>query len=294
MTYHPYSQKEYGEVIAFLGKLYQTDRERLYWLPGRWEYATYLCSPLFQERGYDNWEPYIQIIRDSGSIVGLVSSENPDHNAYVHTHPDYKHLEDELIAWAENTFATEKITVWSLVNDIHRNKVLMSRGYKKEGISDYWNWCDIGQYEPKVSIPDRYTIASYNDGFDLSSRIDCSSRAFGSKGFSKDVYHHMQRAPHYDPSLDLAIKDNESVVSLCTVWVDPENNLAMFEPVATAPEYQRKGLGTALLNEGLRRLKERRIGTAYVGSTGDWRKSFYYQAGFRESIEGKPWTKVRL
>lgn len=104
-----------------------------------------------------------------------------------------------------------------------------------------------------MSLPGRYTIASFRDGFDLSSRINCSSKAFGSKDYSKNVYYYMQKAPNYDPSLDLAVLDNEVVVSLCTAWVDPENNLAMFEPVATAPDYQRKGLGTAILHDGIRR-----------------------------------------
>ncbi len=291
MTSHPYTDEDYDEVIEFLEKLYRLDRDRPYWLPGRWEYATYLCSPLFQERGYPDRKEFIRIVRDGDSIVGLINSENPDHNAYVHTHPDYRYLEDELIAWAEKTFKTDKLSVWSLEDDAHRTEILKSRGYQKEEIGEYLNWCDLKNHEPRVSLPGGYTIASFKEGFDISSRIDCSAKAFNSNGYSKYVYYSMQQAPSYDPALDLVIKEGEVVVSLCTIWTYPGNNLACFEPVATAPEHQRKGLGIAILNEGMKKLKERNIKTAYVGSSGDWRKSFYCKAGFTQAVLCRPWTK---
>jgi hypothetical protein len=109
----PYTKDQYDEVIDFLGRLYRADTAKPYWLPGRWEYASYLCSPLFRERGFPDWEQFIRIIRDRGSVVALVNSENPDHNVFVHTHPGYRHLEDELIDWAEQTFETETISVWA-------------------------------------------------------------------------------------------------------------------------------------------------------------------------------------
>jgi len=291
MTSHPYADEDYEEVIEFLSTLYRADSARPYWLPGRWEYATYLCSPLYRERGYPDWREFIRVMRDNGSIVGLVNSENPDHNAYVHTHPDFKYLEDALISWAEESFRTDTLSVWALDDDAYRKEILESRGYVKEEINDYLSWCELEHYEPKVSLPGRYAISSYEDGFDLSSRIECSAKAFRSTGFSKEVYYYMQQAPNYDPALDLVIQDEGAVVSLCTIWVDRHNDLAYFEPVATAPEPQRRGLGVAILNEGMRRLKARNVKKAYVGSSGDWRKSFYYKAGFTRSVLCNPWTK---
>ena len=79
MKSYNYTDKDYDEVVEFLGELYQLDDRRPYWLPGRWEYASYLCNPLFSERGYPDWKQYIRIVRDGNSIVGLANSENPDH-----------------------------------------------------------------------------------------------------------------------------------------------------------------------------------------------------------------------
>lgn len=294
LSWQQYQDEDYQEVIDFLSLLYRMDITKPYWLPGRWEYATYLCSPLFRERGYPDWKRFIRLVREEGRIVGIVNSENPDDDVFIHTHPDYKHLEGDLLGWAENNFETEAITVWSLAADNYRNELLIDRGYKKQELNDYLNWCKLDEYEPTVRLPEGYVIASYKDGFDLSSRIRCSARAFDSREFSIDVYRFMQSAPDYDPALDLVVKYGGNVVSLCTFWVDPANNLAYVEPVATAPEHQRKGLGRALLNEGLKRLKSSNIGTAYVGSTGDWRRSFYRSVGFTESVLCKPWTKREI
>jgi predicted N-acetyltransferase YhbS len=291
MTAGPYTIEQYDEVVDFLCSLYRADSKRPYWLPGRWEYATYLCSPLFKERGFPGWDRFIRIIRDNGSIVGLVNSENPDHNAFVHTHPDHRHLEEELIAWAEQTFETDTISVWALNGDDYRARLLKTRGYVKEDKPDYLNWVHLERFEPVVSFPKGYTIASFDEGFDLSSRIECSAKAFGSQPFSKEVYFAMQKAPNYDPALDLVVKNRGTIVSLCTIWKDLRNELGYFEPVATHPEHQRRGLGRAVLNEGMRRLKERNVKTAYVGSAGDWRRSFYRAVGFAESVLCNPWAK---
>jgi predicted N-acetyltransferase YhbS len=287
----PYNNEEYGEVIDFLGKLYRLDRERPYWLPGRWEYATYLCSPLFLERGYDDWRRYIRIVRDNGAIVGLVNSENPDHNVYVHTHPDFRALEGELIDWAEQSITTEKISVWTMDDDTRRKELLRSRGFVKEEGSECLNWCSLARHEQVVKLPGGFKIASYKDRFDIASKIECSAKAFNSTKYSEEVYRHMQQAPSYNPALDLVVLEKDTVVSLCTIWVDKKNELACFEPVATAPEYQRRGLGLAILNEGIQRLKEMNIKRAYVGSSGDWRRTFYKKAGFAQSVLSNPWTK---
>ena len=54
----------------------------------------------------------------------------------------------------------------------------------------------------------------------------------------------------------------------------------MFEPVCTRKAYRKKGLGKAMIIEGLRRLKAMGAKKAYVESYGEDRKSFYNKAGF--------------
>ena len=52
-------------------------------------------------------------------------------------------------------------------------------------------------------------------------------------------------------------------------WPDTELSLAQFEPVGTDPDFQRLGLGRAVLLDALRRLEQSGITDARVMTNGD-------------------------
>jgi predicted acetyltransferase len=53
--------------------------------------------------------------------------------------------------------------------------------------------------------------------------------------------------------------------SACTIWFDGVNGVGLFEPVGTHPDFQGKGLGKAVMAEGLRRMKAAGMTRAIVG-----------------------------
>ena len=60
----------------------------------------------------------------------------------------------------------------------------------------------------------------------------------------------------YRRDLDLVVVAPEGeLAAFCTIWYDDVTRNGYFEPVGTSPSYQRKGLGKAIMSEGLRRLK---------------------------------------
>jgi len=68
--------------------------------------------------------------------------------------------------------------------------------------------------------------------------------------------------------------------------------LAWFEPVATHPEHQGKGIGKAIILEGLKRLKELGAKTAYVSTRGLNQSKFYKSVGFIEFDKYREWVKL--
>ena len=145
-------------------------------------------------------------------------------------------------------------------------------------------------------MPDFFEVKSFVDEVNLDHRIECAAKAFGSsEKFPNKVYHRMQEAPNYDPFLDLYITyKKDKIVSFCTIWKDIDNNLGYFEPVGTDPNFQKKGLGKAILNEGMKRLKEMNIKRACVGAYEDERKAFYNSSGFTERVLHRPWKRVGI
>ena len=56
-----------------------------------------------------------------------------------------------------------------------------------------------------------------------------------------------------------------AIAAFCTIWFDDVTPSAYFEPVATVPAHRRRGLGRAVMTEGLRRLQRLGATTAFVG-----------------------------
>jgi ribosomal protein S18 acetylase RimI-like enzyme len=74
----------------------------------------------------------------------------------------------------------------------------------------------------------------------------------------------------YDPDLDVvAVAPSGRIGSFCIVWPDPVTKIGLFEPVGTHPDFQRRGLGKAVMLEALRRLKARGMTDARVCTLAD-------------------------
>ena len=76
-------------------------------------------------------------------------------------------------------------------------------------------------------------------------------------------------------------------VSYAGTWYEGANRYAYVEPVATDPDYRRRGLGRAAVLEGLRRCAALGATVAYVGSD----LAFYRALGFEVMHTDRCWTK---
>jgi ribosomal protein S18 acetylase RimI-like enzyme len=94
----------------------------------------------------------------------------------------------------------------------------------------------------------------------------------------------MAHASGYDPSLDSVVVTPEGgVAAAALAWLDVENKVGEFEPVATHPAFQRQGLGKAVLLRGLAEMRDRGMTSAIVqtNATNDAAIALYQSVGFR-------------
>ena len=78
------------------------------------------------------------------------------------------------------------------------------------------------------------------------------------------------RSPVYDPDLDIvAVASDGHIGAFCIVWIDPVNQVGLFEPVGTHPHFQRQGLARAVMLEGMRRLSQAGMKQAIVSTFED-------------------------
>jgi mycothiol synthase len=154
--------------------------------------------------------------------------------------------------------------VWAPGADTLRQGILTRRGYTKQGDPAYQWRRDLDGTIPDAPVPPGYTIRSLGDGLELLERCYASGLGFHQGDIKIAVenrddptwYCNIQTAPLYRRDLDLAaIAPEGAIASFCTIWFDDVTRSAYYEPVATVPTHQRRGLGKALLTEGLRRLQ---------------------------------------
>ena len=76
-----------------------------------------------------------------------------------------------------------------------------------------------------------------------------------------------------------------------TIWFDDVTRSAYFEPVATVPAHQRRGLGKAVMTEGLRRLQRMGATLALVGGYSPGLMRLYRSVMGPEHELNEPWVR---
>ncbi len=72
------------------------------------------------------------------------------------------------------------------------------------------------------------------------------------------------------------------------MWYERVNGIAYVEPVATDPDYRRKGLGKAAVLDGIRRCGDVGATAAYVATD----RQFYRSIGFKKRYVKNAWLKL--
>src|SRR4051812_3731093 len=124
-------------------------------------------------------------------------------------------------------------------------------------------------------------------GDDLRPRTSVTRAAFRvDKPVDRYVaeYEAFTRSPAYPRGWDL-VAWAASRAAACTIaWPDPVSGVGNFEPVATHPDFLRQGFATAVMRDGLRRLRDAgmRRAVVYTVLDNDAGIALYRSVGFRE------------
>jgi ribosomal protein S18 acetylase RimI-like enzyme len=104
----------------------------------------------------------------------------------------------------------------------------------------------------------------------LAERVATHRAAFDPSTVTVDSYRQVRACWPYRHDLDVSVVDPDgTVVAACLAWYDDGNRAGLLEPVATRPEYERRGLAGAACTEALRRLRSAGATVATVVARGD-------------------------
>lgn len=173
-----------------------------------------------------------------------------------------------MLAWAEGlalelarAAGAAKVSMfWVAPADAWRVGWLEARGYRVE-MEDTALARPLQGEIPLGHEPDGFTVRSCSGLDEVEERARAVYGAFGSSAdFERYVerFRRFMQSPVYSPDMDVvAAAPDGRIAAFCITWADDLNRVGLFEPVGTYPDFQRKGLGRAVMLEGLRRLQAR-------------------------------------
>ena len=264
-----YNEKDYGRLRDFFRQVFLINQRLEHsWHVARLDYWRWhlvlncqICEPM--EKSLTIWESEDQQI--AGVLLPVGQGEIRLH---VHPHMRSAELEREMLQEAERYLpallesGAGMLYLPVFSDDVMRQEILAQQGYLKvEGLAHHW-WRDLDHPIPEMTPPAGYLIRSMGAESEHPARSWASWRAFHSdepqEAYDGDWswYRNVQAAPLYRQDLDIvAVAQEGEIAAFCTIYYDEFTRAAVCVLVGTAAEHWRRGLGKAVMLEGMRRLQ---------------------------------------
>ena len=137
------------------------------------------------------------------------------------------------------------------------------------------SWMDADERAPATDVAG-FTIV------DRVARATCPHPMIARNGELVDS--RLRQCSLYDPTLDLAVEDNDGTVAgYALFWFDPVTLVGLLEPMRVEDDYYRRGLGRMLMTHGLDRLARKGARRLKVGFESDAARGLYFGGGFVQS-----------
>lgn len=198
-----------------------------------------------------------------------------------------------MIEWAQRRLRGRGAVGW--VADTDSELVAYLEGEGSEVVrTDYWYRWDLDTTPvPAPSLDAGWTIRNVEGEHEADNRRRASHAAFNStmdESMHLDRYLRFMRSPVYEPTRDLvAIAPDGTIASFIVWWPDP-SGIAQIEPFGTHPDFQRRGIGRALIHYALRQMRDAGMTTTRVMT---WDKEdstgFYEGVGFEVVGAARDW-----
>ena len=286
---------DYHRVRQLLVESYALNGRLHNWGLDRWDVFRFSGHARDELAGTRPWEQDVRLWEDgTGRLLGVVHPEGGD-DVWLEIHPHFRHLEPEMFDWSEGHCRAALLDTFVYDYDRERAALLAGRGYRNLGLDGYLRRRELDGPLPDGPLPPGYTVRSARAGVaeDRAHYAQVENRAFDVEFHTPETIAVRQRAPTYRPDLDLVVVAPDSTFAAFTiVWYDEANRYAVFEPVGTHPDHRRRGLASAVMAEGLRRLGALGATVAYVGAgPGPAANRLYESLGFVDSDQVHHWQR---
>lgn len=257
------------------------DNDRYYIHPGDFDWWVHHSDP----RHPDHISTWLQ--GESGFVT--IDSRS-SHEIAVFTRPGVDRL--PLLTWAQRRLGGKGIIGWIIDDDRELVAALERDGYRPAESNRCHGW-DLCGTLPPARIPAGWSVRPVAGEAEANARRAASHAAFESTmppAMHLQRYLNFMRSTAYVPERDLVAVDPDGVIASFMVWWADSSGLAQIEPFGTHPDYQRQGIGRALIYHGLAEMKAAGMHRARVVT--DAATAFYRRVGFEEVGTLRWWARV--
>ena len=191
-------------------------------------------------------------------------------------------LENQVLAWAEaaiqsaipapvGTFLLESNTS---SDDLERIILLERLGFEQLDAGAFHLERSLADPIAKPQLPEGFMIRPIGGEQEAEDWVRLHRAALGTQTMTTEYKLAMMRPPTYDPQMDLVtVAPDGRLAAYCVCFINFEENTlsgqrnGYTDPVATHPDFQRRGLAKALLLTGLSLLKERGMRSVRLGTS---------------------------
>ncbi len=294
---------DYWQLREFLRDLFRINgRREISWQVARFDYFYCHILPNCAEQKLDENAFYWS--EEQGDIKALLVREVKI--CYLNTDPEFRQegFLKEMLATAEKelTFKNDdgksKVAVEVSDDDSLMISLLQEHGFQKTDFYTASRKRILNSPVPEPVLPPGFKIRNMLGREDHAARSLASWDAFHHNDDAQfhgdlDWYAVVEKIPMYRAQLDIVATTNDNrLIGFCTVSYDDVNRTAYFEPVGLIYDYHRKGLGRAMMLEGLRRAENLGCEIAFVSNNTDDAGELYEACGFELDKLSHVWVKV--
>jgi predicted N-acetyltransferase YhbS len=288
VKYRPYNpETDIKKIGDLLSESYQPGNRDGNWIRPIWDYAS-LAEPAALAR--------IGVWEEGGQVVAATIFD--DDKICLCTDPDHQGLKDDMRRHAESNLSTEydgerSLNIYVYDFDTEQKGTLEAADYMRSTEKDM-TLCVMQIPSPfsVPELPEGFSFKSLEDEIDLRKIHHVLYRGFNHPGEPPEDEIEARglilTCPTFRKDLTIVCEaPSGNYATYCGMWIDEPNQYCYVEPVATDPDFRRRGLGSATVLESVRRCGLLGAEIAYVWSD----TGFYRSMGFEPNIRHHCWTK---
>ena len=212
------------------------------------------------------FERHGTLVRSGDDVVALVLAEEGAEDHCILTASEDPDTLEWALRWLVENRPGERLVLYPCDDAAWVHEVIALHGFVRgEQAGLEWGF-DLGDV-PELFEPEGFAVDFIRGPEDYAGISRCIGGAFGGNRDVTPTLESLATNPMYVPELSvLARAENGDIAAYCRGTVDADNGIASIDPVATHPDYQRRGLGKAVVLKCF--AEQRRLGgtMSFIGS----------------------------